>query len=136
MNKITTYLNFNGNCKEAMHYYQRCFGGDLRLQTIGESPYGEAFPKEIRGHILEATLAMNASILKGSDLVDDYLTPGNTITILLECENERELNEYYKRLSADGVSEQPITTNHYGGSFVMVNDRFGFNWQLRSKQSL
>jgi uncharacterized glyoxalase superfamily protein PhnB len=38
MGHINPYLLFNGNCREAMSFYQGCFGGQLSLMTIGEPP--------------------------------------------------------------------------------------------------
>ena len=32
MKSVTTYLHFNGNCREAMSFYQTCLGGELHLQ--------------------------------------------------------------------------------------------------------
>lgn len=37
MKEITPYLNFGGNCREAMTFYQRCLGGELTVGTFGES---------------------------------------------------------------------------------------------------
>ena len=34
MIKINTYLTFNGNCREAMSFYRRCFGGKNYLERI------------------------------------------------------------------------------------------------------
>ena len=38
MSTINAYLTFNGNCREAMTFYQKYLGGKLSFQTIGESP--------------------------------------------------------------------------------------------------
>jgi PhnB protein len=38
MTQINSYLTFNGNCQEAMIFYQKCLGGELTFQTVGESP--------------------------------------------------------------------------------------------------
>ncbi|KKW20560.1 MAG: Glyoxalase/bleomycin resistance protein/dioxygenase [Parcubacteria group bacterium GW2011_GWF2_50_9] len=36
---FTPYLRFNDEkCREAMNLYKKCFGGNLTLQTVGESP--------------------------------------------------------------------------------------------------
>ena len=45
--QIHSYLTFNGNCREAMSFYQDCLGGDLVLQTIGDSPLSKKMPKKI-----------------------------------------------------------------------------------------
>src|SRR5262249_44537546 len=37
MNTVTTYLSFNGNCRQAMSFYQQCLGSELEI-----SPYPDA----------------------------------------------------------------------------------------------
>jgi len=44
MKAIVAYLNFDGNCREAMKFYQRCLGGELSIMPFSEAP-GD-FPKE------------------------------------------------------------------------------------------
>ena len=44
MTAINTYIGFNGACREAMNFYKDCLGGDLFIQTIGESPMADKFP--------------------------------------------------------------------------------------------
>ena len=34
MLNLTPFLLFNGNCAEAMTFYQSCLGGDLTLQNV------------------------------------------------------------------------------------------------------
>lgn len=38
MTQINAHLIFSGNYREAMNFYKSCLGGELTLQTIGESP--------------------------------------------------------------------------------------------------
>ena len=38
MTQLSPYINFNGECRQAMHFYQECLGGELHLQTIAGSP--------------------------------------------------------------------------------------------------
>ena len=33
MKSVTTYLTFNGNCRQAMSFDQRCFGAELQLSA-------------------------------------------------------------------------------------------------------
>ncbi len=53
---INSYLTFSGNCREAMRFYQECLGGELQIQTIGDSPMAAKMPKKMKNYILHATL--------------------------------------------------------------------------------
>jgi PhnB protein len=34
MKSANTYLNFDGNCRDAMEFYARCLGGELNLMPF------------------------------------------------------------------------------------------------------
>ena len=44
--RLNPHLMFNGQCKEAFKFYERCFGGKLMLLTYGDSPEAERVPPE------------------------------------------------------------------------------------------
>jgi PhnB protein len=46
MTQLNAYLHFNGNCREAMTFYQACLGGELKMQAVGESPMAGQMPPE------------------------------------------------------------------------------------------
>jgi len=68
MTQINSYLTFNGNCREAMHFYKDCLGGELNLQTIGQSPMADKMPAQMKEYILHATLIKDAMVLMGSEV--------------------------------------------------------------------
>jgi uncharacterized glyoxalase superfamily protein PhnB len=39
MLQLNTYLFFDGNCADAMRFYERTLGGKLQLMTHGDSPW-------------------------------------------------------------------------------------------------
>lgn len=43
MTRLAPYLNFDGTCREAMTFYQQCFGGELSVTTFGEANF-DAMP--------------------------------------------------------------------------------------------
>ena len=67
MGQLNTYLTFNGNCREAMNFYKTCLGGELSLQTIGESPMAEKMPAKMKDCILHSTLANDAMVIMATD---------------------------------------------------------------------
>lgn len=41
---LNPYLNFAGNTREAMEFYQSIFGGELTIATFEESGVGDPMP--------------------------------------------------------------------------------------------
>ena len=54
------YLAFNGNCAEAMRFYERALGGKVEVMMSGaDSPMAAQIPKEYAYRILHARLALS-----------------------------------------------------------------------------
>lgn len=131
MTQINAYLNFNGNCREAMTFYKECLGGELKLQTVEESPVANQMPPEAGKTILHSTLVIGNSVLMGSDMAGpNGLTRGNAISLTLECGSEAEILKFFSRLSAGGKITHPLQEEFWGATFGHLTDKFGINWLL------
>ncbi len=131
MSTVNSYLTFNGNCREAMTFYQQCLGGELFFQTIGESPLSERMPKRVKDFIVHSTLTNGTLLLMGSDLVPETgLMRGNTVSLILNSGSEREIRICYKKLSAGGKATHPLQKNFWGAMFGGLTDKFGNHWLL------
>lgn len=131
MKHINGYLTFNGNCREAMTFYQDCFGGELFLQSIGDSPVAEQMPTQMKAHIMHATLTIGNVVLMGSDMAPHTgLITGNNVSLLINCESEAEIKERYEKLLAGSIAHQPLGDSFWGAIFGHLTDKFGINWLL------
>lgn len=134
MGKIITYLSFNGNCREAMTFYQKCLGGTLQLQTVEDSPVARDLPRTMKDCILHATLVHGQLILSGTDMVGESgLQKGNAVSMLIDCSSEKEIRTYFSKLSHERKAATPISKNHWGALFGEVLDQYGNHWLLQFK---
>lgn len=131
MTQINSYLTFNGNCREAMRFYADCFGGELTLQTIGESPLADKMPAKMKDCILHATLTSGPLLIMASDMVGDKgLVKGTAISLMLNCSSEEEIRNYYTRLSDGGEATHPLEISFWGALFGDLTDKYGHQWML------
>lgn len=131
MAHIDAYLRFNGNCREAMSFYQECLGGELTMQTVGESPLANQMPPEMQHHILHATLIKDRLVLLGSDMVGpEGLIKGNTISLSLNCGSEQEIKTFFSNLSSGGQVTHPLETAFWGATFGDLTDKYDISWLL------
>ena len=111
MSTINSYLTFNGNCKEAMKFYQKCLGGELEMQAIGNTPIAKNMPARMKNCILHATLKKDDLVLMGTDMVPQSgLIKGNSVSLMLDCKSEKDIRNYYKKLSEGGQTTYPLET--------------------------
>ena len=129
--QIYGYLTFNGNCREAMTFYQECLGGELCFQTIGESPLSDKMSKKMKVHILHSTLTKGNLVLMGSDMVGELgLLKGNNVSLSLNCGSEDEIKTCYAKLSSGGKANHPLENSLWGALFGDLTDKFGNHWIL------
>jgi len=136
MSKLTPYLLFNGNCKQAMEFYQSCLGGDLALSKVGDSPASNYMPpdfaeKTINAHLTSANMELSAS---------DWLRPdrapiaGNTVCVYLNCGSSEELKGYFEKLSQGADVTDPVKEMFFG-MYGALNDKFGVRWMFSSARA-
>ncbi|MGN7988316.1 VOC family protein [Pedobacter sp. 22226] len=131
MASINSYLTFNGNCREAMIFYRDCLGGELTLETIGETEFADRMPNVIKRSIMHAVLAKDELVIMGTDMVEERgLIKGNSISLMLNCSSEEEAKAYYDKLSAGGKASHPLQQTFWGTLFGDLTDRFGNNWLI------
>jgi PhnB protein len=128
MTQINAYLNFNGNCRDAMTFYQACLGGELSLQTVGESPVAGNMPAEAKDRIMHASLTKGELVLMGSDMMGAALKPGNQITLSINCSSEEEINTFFANLAEGGQIQDPVADMFWGAKFGALIDKFGISW--------
>ncbi len=131
MTLINAYLTFNGNCREAMNFYKDCLGGELTLQTIGESPLADKMPAQMKECILHASLVKESLVLMGSDMVGEKgLIRGNSVSLAINCSSELEIQLFYENLSAGGSKDHALEESFWGATFGDLTDKYGNHWLL------
>ena len=115
MKGITTFLWFDGNAEEAVKFYTSVFK-DSKVGSVAR--YGEEGPGP-KGTVMTATFELAGHefiALNGGPQFK--FTPA--ISFVVNCENQREVDELWEKLSAGGA------TNQCG----WLTDRYGVSWQI------
>ena len=131
MININSYLTFSGNCREAMNFYKDCIGGELTVQTVGESPMADKLPANMKDFVMHSSLVKDSVVLMGSDMVgENGLTRGNSVSLLLNCSSEDEIKSTYEKLVAGGKRDHPLENTFWGALFGDLTDKYGNHWLL------
>jgi len=131
MTQLISYLNFNGNCREAMTFYKECVDGELELMVVGDSPMADKVPEEAKQNIMHSTLSKDGMVLlMASDMMGSKQANGNAITLCLNCSSEEEIYLLFSKLSAGSQVSHPVKREFWGALFGSFTDKFGMNWML------
>lgn len=129
MKEINAYLIFNGNCREAMTFYQKCLGADLQLIKFSDMPGN--VPPEAKDRIAHARLAKGVSVLMASDNMPGMtFNSGDNFFVSVQCETVQETDQLFSALSANGKTIQPPQETPWAKRFAMFADQFGTKWML------
>lgn len=129
MTHIVAYLNFNGNCREAMTFYKECLGGELKLQTVAESPMANQIPAAMGQSILHSSLNNGGIDLMASDMNANNIKQGNNVNLCIVCNSEDELHTYFNKLSEGGNVTHQVE-KFFAGTMGNLTDKFGISWML------
>jgi PhnB protein len=117
-----------------MEFYRDVFGGELTLNTFGESGGAQGTP-EADG-IMHAQLETPAGFtLMASDTPAEMpYNPGDNISISLSGDDADELRGYWEKLSDGGTVTMALEKQMWGDEFGMCLDRFGIPWMVNISQ--
>ncbi|MGI8584732.1 MAG: VOC family protein [Chitinophagaceae bacterium] len=132
MTQINAYLNFEGNCREVMSFYEECLDAELNMQTIEGSPIEAQCPAATKHQILHASLTKDGLLLMGSDMQEPggNFIKGNNIALSLNCSSPEEISTFFSKLSEGGKVSHALTEQFWGATFGVLTDKFGIRWML------
>ena len=85
MINLTPFLLFDGNCAEAMTFYQSCLGGELAITMVKDSFMKDQTPPEHHNKVVYAHLKSGAIEFSATDWLHPTRTPklGNTVCLYI-----------------------------------------------------
>ncbi len=136
MLRNTPFLLFDGNCAEAMTFYQKCLGGELSMTKLGDTPMNNMFPKEKWERLINANLKSGNIEISATDWMASPAynpTQGNTTAIFVIGEGYDELKSVFDKLS-EGINKEEQGSRFQElhelpfGMYGQFTDKFGVNW--------
>ncbi|HTB22175.1 MAG TPA: VOC family protein [bacterium] len=126
------FLLFDGQCAEAMDFYQKCLGGSLTVTKLGDSPMRDMLPPEKHGRTINAHLKSGAIEISASDwMASPAFNPvrGNMSAIFVLGGAYGELKAVFDKL-AQGAEKDRFQELHTLpiGTYGQFYDRFGVQW--------
>lgn len=131
MTQLNPYILFNGNCREAMTFYRDCLGGDLLIQSVGESALAGQMPPAMHNNVMHSVLTKDGMSLMASDMGGPGVgKPTEAIALMLMCNSEENLRATYDKLAEGGSTDHKPEATFWGATFGDLTDKFGVRWML------
>ena len=116
MQKITPFLWFDSNAEAAAQLYTSIFKNS---KILAVSRYGDAGPGP-KGSVMVVKFQLEGqefTALNGGP----RFTFNEAFSFVVNCESQQEVDEYWRKLTADGGQESMCG---------WLKDKFGFSWQI------
>lgn len=131
---VDVYLNFNGNCREAVEFYAKVFGNsDPQIMTFGEAPPNPDYPlpEEAKALVMHARLNVDGSNVMFSDVFPGMpFTQGNNISLALVTRNEEDVKSWFNQLKEGGSVTMELQQTFWSKLYGSLKDKFGIEWQV------
>jgi PhnB protein len=131
---ISTYLSFNGECANAINFYEKAIGARLLFKmTWGESPMAKDCPAETHGLIMHSTLTVGDGQIMCADAPPDRYHKPTGISVSLHVKDPAEGARLFAALSENGSVHMPFEKTFWSPGFGMCVDQFGIPWMINTE---
>ncbi len=129
--KLHTYLNYDGNCREAFQFYEKQLGGKITmLMTHGQLPPPAKPAPGMENAVLHARLELGETEIYGADMPPGRHQPMRSAYLTLSLDSSAEADRIYALLSEGGEIFMKMEETFFAFRFAMLRDRFGTSWML------
>jgi PhnB protein len=134
---LTPFLLFDGNCAEAMAFYQSCLGGDLTITKVSDTPMKCHMPSEQHHKVAYAHLKSGVIEFSATDWLHATRAPkpGNTIGMYVQGGTYEELRAIFDSLAVgadcellDDLRDMPF------GSYGHLADQYSVHWFFQGEK--
>ena len=132
--KVISYLNFDGDCRPAMEFYQSVLGGELIAVPYGDTPMADDMP-DMADKLAHACLSGDGWTIMASDSPAPNFEAMKGMNISIHAPTAEKAREYFDGLAVGGTVVMPFEETFWSKGFGLVNDKFGTPWMINTEDN-
>lgn len=127
-----SYIFFDGNCADAMRFYERTLGGKIEMMLTGaESPEAANLPPGSANQIMHASLSLpGGGRLMASDSMGQPYEGMKGFALSLNYPDVAQARRIFDALADGGSVTMPLDKTFWAEAFGMLTDRYGTPWMV------
>jgi len=134
--QLTPYIMFNGNCEQALKFYEKAFGGEIKdLRRFEGSPMENMASDKQK--VMHSNFAVDGNVLfMASDGGEQggQVATGGTIHLSLNFNDVGKMENAFSALADGGTVTMPLQDTFWGARFGMLKDQYGVNWMFNCER--
>ncbi len=128
---VEPYLIFEGNCEEALEFYQKALGAEVTmLMRFKESPDPGMCPPGLEEKVMHANLRLGGSTIMASDGRCQGPPEFQGFSLSIALTDEAKAERLFTALADGGEVQMPLAKTFWSPRFGMVADKFGVSWMI------
>lgn len=131
---VSLFINFNGNCREAVDFYAEVFGTEKSgLMTFGEMPPDPKMPlpEEAKNLVAYVDVKVLDFVLMCSDVFPGTpFVKGNNITISIGTKDMELVDTLFNKLKEGGEVQMELQETFWSKRYGILVDKFGIPWMF------
>jgi PhnB protein len=129
--QLNPYLIFNGDCEEALKFYEQTLGGKIEaLMKFAGSPAAEHVPPDWGDKVLHAYMKLDGNVIMASDAPPGQYSKPQGISVSLALDDRDKGERIFNALAEGGTVQMPFEKTFWASGFGMCVDRFGIPWMV------
>jgi PhnB protein len=131
MINVTNHLNFRGDARAALEFYQSVFGGDIIIITYKDAQNVQD-PSEADQVMWGQVAAPNGFRMMAYDVPSrtSWDSGKNAFFVSVRGDSDKEIAALWETLSDGATVAQPLAPSGWAPLYGMLTDRFGITWVL------
>jgi PhnB protein len=131
--KLSPYISFNGNCADAVAFYEKAFGVKAEIMRYKDAPPDSGYetPEGTGDFVMHAQFEYEGGIVMLCDVPPEHpVKAGGNIAIMAEFGCADAVKSIFDALKEGGeVCMEPQET-FWSKCFGSLTDKFGINWNI------
>lgn len=129
--QLNTYLMFNGDCEEAIRFYEKVLGAKAdAVMKHGGSPAEGMAPPEWNDKVLHARFSIGETVLMASDAPPGHYDRPQGFSVSISVDDTGKGESIFNALAENGTIKMPFQQTFWAKGFGMCTDRFGIPWMV------
>src|SRR5687767_597463 len=134
--KLNTFLNFGGNCEQALRFYEQHLGGKITmLMRRSEQPDQPMTWPGWENSIQYAYMDLGETQLMASDVPPEHFQPMRSVHLSLSVDSAPDAERIWEVLSDGGHILMPLEETFFATRFGQLRDKFGTSWMILALKS-
>ena len=129
--RICPYVSFNGNCAEAVAFYEKAFNVTADISRYKDAPPEDGYKSSANTEnlIMHAQFEVDGAMIMLCDLPPESpVKIGENFAIMAEFDNADKARTVFEALKAGGEVHMELQETFWSKCFGSLTDKFGIGW--------